>query len=64
MNKIIKELARKEGKKIGKETIKKINKILEGETARIIKKSARNADFMGRKIIKEEDGENIDLRQE
>lgn len=51
----IKEIARKEGKRISKSAIKKINKILEDKVREIIKKAVRNADFAGRKTIKEKD---------
>ena len=51
----IKELARKENKKIGKKAIEKLNKYLKQKTKEILKNSARNADFSGRKIIKQED---------
>jgi len=51
-SKIIKQIAKKENKNIGKEAIKKIQSILIGKTEEIIKKSARNADFAGRKTIK------------
>ncbi len=55
--KIIKELARMEGKKIGGKAIEKIEKILKVKVKEIIKNSAREADFSGRKIIGEEDVE-------
>ena len=51
----IKEFGKEHDKKISKNAAKKINEILEREIMKIIKKSARNADFAGRKIIKEED---------
>ena len=54
----IKELGKEYDKKISKNGAKKINEILEREIREIIKKSARNADFAGRKIIKEEDIED------
>jgi len=55
LNKEIKEEAKKHGKKIGRKAIKKIIAILSKKAEEIIKKSARNADFSGRKIIKEGD---------
>ena len=51
----IKKLAIKEKKKIGRKAIEKINKILEDKTKAILRKAARNSDFAGRIIIKEED---------
>ena len=54
----IKEEAKKQGKKIGRKAIKKIICLLDKKTEEIIKKSARNADFSGRKIIKEDDVED------
>ena len=53
----IKDIADKENKKISKKAIDKISLILEKNAREIIKKSARNADFEGRKIIKEKDVE-------
>ena len=53
----IKELAGKEKKKIGNKAIEKLNKYLKQKAKEILKNSARNADFSGRKIIKQEDVE-------
>lgn len=55
--KIIKELAKKENKKIGHKAIEKIEKILIGKVEEILKTAARQADFGGRGIIKGEDVE-------
>ena len=54
-SKIIKEIAKKENKKIGKETINKILIHLKKETEEIIKRGAKNSDFLARKVIKPED---------
>ncbi len=51
----IKELARKNRKKISKEAIKEINKILIEKASDIVRKASRNSDFFGRKTIKKED---------
>ena len=53
--KLIKESARKNKKKLSKKAIAKINKILEEKLKNIILKSSRNADFSGRIIINEND---------
>lgn len=55
IQKLIKEFANKNKKKIGKKAIKKINDILEKKLLLIISKSSRNADFSGRIIINETD---------
>jgi len=54
-SKTIKELARKKRKKIGKLAVEKVEKILKGEAKNIIEDAAKEADFMGRQTIKEED---------
>ena len=51
----LKDIVNKENKKISKKAIKKINLLLEEKARETIKKSARNADFEGRKVIKEKD---------
>lgn len=56
-SKKIKEITEKEGKKIGADAISLLNKLLEKESEKIIKKAARNADFSGRKVIRKEDVE-------
>jgi len=48
-------IAEKFGKKIGRNARERIEKMILEEAERKIKKAARNADFAGRKIIKEED---------
>ncbi|MBU0957896.1 MAG: NFYB/HAP3 family transcription factor subunit [Nanoarchaeota archaeon] len=53
--KSIKYFVEKEKKKIGVEAIKKINVLVEDYVEKIVKKACRNADFAGRKILKEED---------
>ena len=53
----LKDIADKENKKISKKAIDKISLILEKSAREIIKNSARNADFGGRKVIKEKDVE-------
>ncbi|MEK6912674.1 MAG: hypothetical protein AABX26_01820 [Nanoarchaeota archaeon] len=55
IQKLIKELAKKNNKKIGKKAIQKISEILEQKLGFIILKSSRNADFSGRIIINESD---------
>lgn len=54
-SKRIKEFAEKEDKKLSKKAIGRINKYLEKKVLEIIKSAKKNADFYGRKIIKEED---------
>lgn len=51
-SKIIKEIANKENKKVGKDVIKKIEDLLEEQVKLIIKKAARRADFDGRVVVK------------
>lgn len=52
----LKDIIKKEdGKRISKKAIDKLNRILEQKIKEIIKKAIRNADFSGRKTIKEED---------
>ncbi len=51
----IKEIAKKNNKKIGKETINALNLILADEIERRIKNASRIADFQGRTVIKKED---------
>lgn len=51
----IKGLAKNMGKKLSKEAIIEINKILEGESKRILEKAERKASFAGRKIILKKD---------
>ena len=53
--KLIKEIAKKNKKKLSKKAIAKINKILEEKLKIIVLKSSRNADFSGRIIINEND---------
>ena len=55
IQKLIRELARKNKKKVGKNAISKINSLLEKRLELIILKSSRNADFSGRIIINESD---------
>ena len=55
IQKLIKEFANKNKKKISKKAIKKINNILEKKLELVISKSSRNADFSGRIIINESD---------
>lgn len=55
----LKKLIKNEGKRASKKAIKKLNKILEEKAKEIIKKAKRNADFAGRKTIKEEDIEKV-----
>ena len=51
----IKDIANGKNKKISRKAIDKISLILEKKIEEIIKKSARNADFEGRKTIKGKD---------
>ena len=51
----IREIAKKDDKKLSKKAIKKINSMLEEKAEDIIRKAARKADFSGRKTIKQED---------
>ncbi len=52
----LKDIIKKEdGKRISKKAIDKLNRILEQKIKEIINKAIRNADFSGRKTIKEED---------
>ena len=53
----IKDVVNNKNKKISKKAIEKINLILEEKITEIVEKSARNADFEGRKVIKEKDVE-------
>jgi len=55
IQKLIKEFAKKNNKKISKKAIQKINKILEQKLWLIALKSSRNADLSGRIIINEFD---------
>lgn len=55
IQKLIRELAKKNKKKISKKAIKKINCILEERLKVLILKSSKNADFSGRIIINEMD---------
>jgi len=55
IQKLIKEFANKNKKKISKKAIKKINNILEKKLELIISKSSRNADLSGRIVINEFD---------
>lgn len=52
IKKIVKE---ENGKRVSKKAIKKLNKILQKKMREMIKKAVRNANFSGRKTIKEED---------
>ncbi len=54
-SKKISEIARKFGKKISRKAKEKLEKEVLLHLEVKIKKSARNADFAGRKVIKEED---------
>lgn len=56
-NKFIKEAVMKQDKKISIKAFKKLNNYLEKEINKKIFHASRNADFSGRKIIKEEDFE-------
>lgn len=56
-SKEITKMVKKKDKKIGKDAIKRIREKLIKEAEELIKKSARNADFAGRRIIKREDFE-------
>lgn len=58
IQKLIKELTKKNNKKISQKAIKKINDILEERLKIIIIKSSRNADFSGRIIINDKDIED------
>ncbi|OGJ20406.1 hypothetical protein A3K73_00135 [Candidatus Pacearchaeota archaeon RBG_13_36_9] len=51
----IKEISKKEGKKIEKRAANKLVAMLEDKLQDAIKKAARNSDFAGRNTIKEED---------
>ena len=52
----IKKIMKEEGaERVSKEAIKKLDKILEKEARKIIKKAARNANFYGRSTVKEKD---------
>ena len=51
----IKNIAEKEDKKISMKALNEIEKILEKECEQIIKKASQQADFAGRKVIKDED---------
>lgn len=53
--KLIKDIAEKRDKKIGISAIKKIEEILTTDVEKLILRASRQADFSGRKIIKEED---------
>lgn len=54
-SKTIKELAKREKKKIGNKAIVKIEEILLEKTKDILTKASRQADFRGRSVIREED---------
>lgn len=58
-SKSIKQTAKRKGKRISREAVKKIQSILMEKTEEIIKKSARNSDFAGRKTIKLEDIQEV-----
>ena len=51
----IKELINKQGKRTSKKAMIKIDNILEEKAEEIIIKAKKNADFLGRRTIKEED---------
>lgn len=51
----IKELINKQGKRASKKAMIKIDNILEEKAEEIIIKAKKNADFLGRRTIKEED---------
>jgi len=53
--KLIKEIAKIKGKKIGISAIEKIKSILREEAEKLVMRASRQADFSGRKIIKAED---------
>lgn len=56
---IIKKIALKDDKKIGKDAVKKIESLIFKNIEIIIKKASRNADFSGRKVIKVKDIETV-----
>lgn len=51
----IKKLANTKGKKLSREAILEINKIIKRETENILEKAERKASFAGRKIILKKD---------
>lgn len=51
----IKQLANNKGKKLSKEAILEIDRIIEEESKRLIEKAQRKASFAGRKIILKKD---------
>ena len=53
----IKRIMKKQGKRASKKAVKKLDKILEHTAEEIIRKAKRNADFAGRRTIKEKDVE-------
>ncbi len=54
----IREIARKENRKISKKAINKVQTILEKRAIELITKAKRNADFSGRNVIKDSDIED------
>ncbi|MBU1136491.1 MAG: hypothetical protein KJ559_03210 [Nanoarchaeota archaeon] len=60
-NKEIKEIAKKEKKKIGEKAVKILNKIIKDKINDIIKKAAQNAEFYGRNTIREIDIKEVML---
>ncbi len=60
----IKKIAEKRDKKIGISAIKKIEKILQEKVEKLLIKASKQADFLGRKIIKSEDIAEIEERIE
>jgi len=51
----IKKMANSNGKKLSKEAIIEINRILEEESKKLIEKAQRKASFAGRKVILKKD---------
>lgn len=47
----IREMAKKENKKIGKNALSKIEDLLEKGSEQIIKRASKNSDFSGRRTI-------------
>ncbi len=54
----IKELAKKQGKKLSEKAEAEIDKLLEKNAEEIVKRASRKASFSGRKIIMKEDLED------
>ena len=53
--KSVKKIAEQKGKKIGHAAISKLDEILEDLASKMIARASKQADFLGRKVIREED---------